>query len=457
MVPRRGGWRPLLRGGLRARAIEVVRSIAESLDGPRGRLSEEGASQASLATGTAGLAILFGYLARSRVPGRGHARMLGLLDESAGFVESHATDVSLYGGFTGVAWAMAHLVPGPATGDDDPLTRIDEEVRSAAGRPWTGEYDLINGLVGLGVYSLERLPRPTAVESLKRIVASLAGSAEAIGGGLTWRTPANRLPAWQQALYPDGYVNLGLAHGVPGVVSLLGQIVAAGIAKARARELLEGAVSWLLRSPHGPGASRFSPWIAPALPPEDCRSAWCYGDPGVAAALLVAARCAGERAWERTALSIALEAAARPAGETGALDAGLCHGAAGLAHVYNRIYQATGNVEVRRAATSWFERTLEMRQPGTGCGGYSAAVPGAGGTVRRRADPCFLTGSAGIALALLAAAAGREPAWDRVLLLSSAAADGVLRARPEPRRSAARKRASRLSRLARGPARTRRS
>ena len=35
-------------------------------------------------------------------------------------------------------------------------------------------------------------------------------------------------------------------------------------------------------------------------------------------------------------------------------------------------------------------------------------------------DPGFLGGSAGIALALLAAATPVEPAWDRVLLLSAA-------------------------------------
>ena len=52
-------------------------------------------------------------------------------------------------------------------------------------------------------------------------------------------------------------------------------------------------------------------------PMTPTRTAWCYGDPGVAAALLVAARCAGEAPWERHAIRIALRAAARAEGIRG--------------------------------------------------------------------------------------------------------------------------------------------
>lgn len=82
----------------------------------------------------------------------------------------------------------------------------------------------------------------------------------------------------------------------------------------------------------------------------------------------------------------------------GAVDAGLCHGSAGLAHIFNRHWQATGERVFADAARRWFGRTLARIDHVSGGG--------------------FLSGRAGVALALLHAASAREPTWDRVLLLS---------------------------------------
>jgi len=257
------------------------------------------------------------------------------------------------------------------------------------------------------------------VAILQRVIDHLEETAESNEQGVTWLTRPELLPEWQRKLSPHGYYNLGLAHGAPGVIALLGQAVAANIATAQARPLLEGAVSWLLaqKLPESAGRSTFPSWVGPSVTPQDCRLAWCYGDAGIAAALFGAARRAGETAWEREALAIARRAADREPETCGAMDGGLCHGAAGLAHIFNRIYQATGEAWIKDAATSWFERLLEMRRPSEGIGGY-CAVNLSDGEMRWKKDPGLLTGAAGIALALLAAITPVEPAWDRMLLVS---------------------------------------
>jgi hypothetical protein len=175
-------------------------------------------------------------------------------------------------------------------------------------------------------------------------------------------------------------------------------------------------VSWLLeqRLPQE-GPVRFAYWLAPAELPSPARSAWCYGDPGVAAALLSAARCLGESAWEEEALELAVRAARRPVEECGVTDAGLCHGAAGLGHIFNRLYQSTGHAELASAARFWLARALELRRPGHGVAGF---VPDTAGEDPRRWDAGFLMGAAGIALALAAASSEAEPTWDRLMLLS---------------------------------------
>src|SRR6185295_13537864 len=104
----------------------------------------------------------------------------------------------------------------------------------------------IGGLVGFGVYALERLPRPSAVACLEQVVASLAETAERRDSGTTWWTDPGWLPPWQSKPAPNGYYNLGLAHGVPGVIALLGAACAAGVAADIARPLLDGAVAWLM-------------------------------------------------------------------------------------------------------------------------------------------------------------------------------------------------------------------
>lgn len=95
---------------------------------------------------------------------------------------------------------------------------------------------------------------------------------------------------------------------------------------------------------------------------------------------------------------------------------GLCHGAARLGHIFNRLYQATGDEPLANAARFWFHRTLEMRHPERGIAGYAAFMPERSGEERWVDSPGLLEGAAGVALALLAATTSVEPNWDRMLI-----------------------------------------
>jgi hypothetical protein len=245
-----------------------------------------------------------------------------------------------------------------------------------------------------------------------------------VDGGFTWHTAPNLLPQWQRELHPEGYFNLGLAHGVPAVIALLGQANALGVHAPRSLTLLEGAVAWLLaqKNPEGSG-SCFATIVSPRYAQETgpSRIAWCYGDLGLGVALLWAARSVGRGDWEAEALAIARLAAKREVAKAGVRDAGLCHGAAGNAHIFNRLWQATGEELFREAALTWFEETLALRQPGLGLGGFRAWMPGP--EAKDNPEPWvdaegLLEGAAGIGLALLAAVTPMEPQWDRMLMVT---------------------------------------
>ena len=411
-------WRPILSGTTAQQALQAVDAIAESIT------SLPGERDPSLSKGQAGLALLYTWLAQTRRMPQADVLARQCLDQAIEAVSTKAMNASLWGGFTGVAWAadlMGRLLDPDA---EDRSETVDDALLRLLSRanPWSAPYDLVVGLTGLGVYALQRGPRPLAIECLCRVVERLHECAQHDEHGLYWWTPPAEIHQESREQYPSGRVDLGVAHGVAGVIALLGGLCGAGAEQATARPLLEGAVRWLLaHSVPTEADPTFPIWVAPGFQPSPARCAWCYGDPGIAAALLMAARGAGDAGWEPAAVALACRAAARPASQTGVVNASFCHGAAGLAHLYNRMYQATGESKLRRAALYWLERTLDF---------YRLARDNGGPWVQGSWDPAqrelwtwtgidVVDGAAGVALVLLAAATSVEPAWDRMFLVSA--------------------------------------
>jgi hypothetical protein len=408
-------WQPLLEGPWRDRALQGVEAIVDHL----APLTRDAAGDPTLAGGTSGLALLYAYQAQAQGGPEPVTAAIRCLEHAVAALSDTAAPASLYEGLTGVGWAVAHLADRlPGLDGKDDLAEIDGVLLDHLDRsPWPGSYELCDGLVGLGVYALERGPRPAAVACLERVVDRLAETAEQRPEGVTWASSGRWLVPELQAERPRPYYDLGLAHGVPGVIALLGRVCAAGVALAKARRLLEGAVHWLLNQQPAVSQTGFPAQIGPGLAAVPAPPEWCYGDPGIAAALLGAAHGVGEPRWERAALAIARRACLSQHSQV--VQAGLYHGAAGLGHLYNRMFQATGEPWLATAARLWFRRTLEMRSPQGEAAGCFAWGPGPKDAPRTSVDnPRFLTGTTGIALALLAAATPVEPAWDRVLLVS---------------------------------------
>lgn len=458
-----GAWRPLLAGELAEQAWAAIRDIARELPAaelvprelPRlpGRDAEEEAAaepvavrSASLSGGKTGLAMFYAYLAEAGGEDAEAAadRAAAYLDEAVELLASEPMGPGLYSGFLGVGWAMEHLqgrLYASGEEDSDPNAEIDEALLTLLERPWTETYDLIGGLVGFAVYALERSHRPSAARCLERLVEQLAELSEARDGGeVTWFTPPRLLPEHQRVVSPGGYYNLGVAHGVPGALPILAGACRAGIAVERAAPLLKGAVHWLLAQEMDAGerGSHFAYSIPAPVPGEEggeaekesppparSRLAWCYGDLGLAVALLWTARLAGRDDWEQAALRIALDATRRDPATAGVLDAGLCHGAAGVAHLFNRLYQATRDERFADAARDWFTRTLALRAPGEPVAGFRAwrAWPDPDQPLWAP-EPGLLEGAAGIGLALLAAVSPVAPDWDRMLAVTVPALSG---------------------------------
>jgi lantibiotic modifying enzyme len=413
-------WRPLLEDELARRVEDALQRIVEGLPELDRTEREAGGERRLIARGlgggAAGQSLFWAYLALDRNDEAAAERAEECLDRAAEELASVAMGPGLYGGVAGVGWVSEHLegrlFEVDEDGEDANLEVDDALLAHLEHRPWRADYDLVSGLVGFGVYATERLPRPTARECLERVVEHLGELAVERPGGIAWHTPPELLPPHQRRDFPDGYLNLGVAHGVPGVIPILAAACRAGVAAERARTLLDGAVAWLLTQRLDGGF----PYHAGEGEEHPARLAWCYGDPGVAVALLAAARAVGEAGWRSAAVEIARGAARRDPETAGVQDAGLCHGAAGLGHLFNRIHQATGDGPCGEAARFWYRRALEMEPPGEWVTGFPSLQPQPDGSRQVVEETGFLTGVAGVGLAFLAALSSREPSWDRVLL-----------------------------------------
>lgn len=389
----------LLSGALRDEALQLAGRLSTTLR----PVAAAGPRDASLASGSAGLAVCSGQFARTRADQKAAEAAVTHLEVAVDTVLTSTLSSSLYSGFVGVAWAVELVDRLLGSGGETASGDIDDALARLLQRyPEDAPYDLTSGLTGLGVYALARWPRLGAVQCALGVVEQLARRARHDPDGIFWLSPHRLdLPA---------RVDLGVAHGIAGVIAFLARAYWLGLARQVVRPLLDGAVSWLLThlvdTPAGPTVPYL---VADGVAPAPARSAWCHGDPGVAIALLLAAQDVAQPAWAAVATDLAVRAAVRPPYQSGVADAGLCHGSAGLVHLFNRMHQMTAEPVLADAARFWVERTLEL------CTTAGPAYGGAG----------LLEGAAGVAVAMEAASTTAEPVWDQMLLVSTAGTPGA--------------------------------
>jgi hypothetical protein len=313
----------------------------------------------------------------------------------------------LFGGVSRIGWTIAHLADGDSA---EPACAAVDQALARMLPEWDGIYDLIAGVVGFGVYALERGPSGTSLA--EAVVGWLEQRARSHRDGIAWFTRPELLPEYQREMAPDGYWNLGLAHGNAGVIALLARFASAGVARERSLALLEPAVAYLLAAGESGDEGRYASW-QPGRPSR--RLAWCYGDLGVAAALISSGILLEQGAWRAAGLALATECAHRSQEDAAIRDAAICHGALGVAHVFNRMAQATGDSELLAAAERWVDIGLSMRndQPLAGFPAYVLKE----GVRTWYPNATLLTGAPGVALVLHAAISELEPSWDRLLLV----------------------------------------
>lgn len=438
-MPTSGRWEELaLTGDLSVKVRQLVLDIAAALYTPANDLgpSRSPAAPVDFADGSAGTAAFFTYLARASQVDASLGSFEAWTEVAQDHLEHAIEGIAefpmgpgLFSGLSGSAWAIVHLGaelldesaldPGDREAHREFLDQIDtvllQHVEQAGA---TLGFDVVSGLAGIGLYALERRAAAEGHTLLDAVMERLAATAERDSDGVTWSTIAPTVLSEDEV--PEQRNDLGLAHGLPGVIGFLAGYLQLNAESELAKDLLRGAVSWLLAHSLEPlGHPGFPAVHVPNVRPGPARAAWCYGDPGVASVLYLAGQGVQEQAWTAAALDLAVDCAVRSTKQSAVQDACLCHGSAGLMHMFNRLYQASKEPSLRCAALRWLDWTLgfRVRDAGGSVAGFRAYTLEEGKPVWV-AERGFLNGAAGIGLALLAMISQVEPRWDRFLVLS---------------------------------------
>ncbi|WP_035704393.1 lanthionine synthetase C family protein [Glycomyces tenuis] len=400
----------------RLAAAKRADRIAAALTEPGAIAVRVDAAPQSLGAGQLGIALL--HLERTRTSSGDPGTCRNWLATAIRPHVNGAADTNLYNG----APALAFILHTSTQPDQHATTRARlhhtvktiiakrleaAEERIKQQRPASfAEYSQLSGLTGLGVYLLGTEPGHELTEQVLRYLVELTKPI---------RIDRTRLPGWWVAHdpylkdsqeFPGGHANLGAAHGIAGPLACLAIAHRAGITVPGQLEAIERIYAHYDIWQHEDGW--WPQWLTrPELAqhsssqPAPGRPSWCYGTPGIARCLQLAAVALADPDRQRAAEEALLRCLTDQTQQASLVDAGLCHGIAGLYRIVQRAAADAQDPRLGEALPGLLHRLLECRAVENG----------------------FLDGSAGAGLALQAA--GPQVAdgsiWDAALLLTAPA------------------------------------
>src|ERR1043165_4971835 len=209
-------WQQIVSAGDSREYWSTIADIEHTLEAHLEREAANAHPEPNLAHGTAGVALFFAYLHATGTSEDAADRAIEALALSSRVVGRRHVLPSLYSGFAGVGWVTAHLTRELFEGEGDLTVEIDDAIRKLLSNV-TGKapFEQVGGLAGYGSYLIERFPDAGTEELLDRVVGLLEASRESNG---VWFTKPEGLSDWQLQLMPRGCFDVGVAHGVPGVI-----------------------------------------------------------------------------------------------------------------------------------------------------------------------------------------------------------------------------------------------
>ncbi|MDN3691631.1 lanthionine synthetase LanC family protein [Chryseobacterium tructae] len=225
------------------------------------------------------------------------------------------------------------------------------------------EYDLFTGLIGLGLYFIE-IQR---FDTVAKIVSYIDHLKHEQNNSFFWI---------DHIVKEDNICDLGLAHGLPSIISFLAECYHKNCEKETCEKLIRGTVNFLINLyEENKNAAHIFPSKINVVTGEkqlSNRLAWCYGDLGVALSLWKAYTVLQDENLKDICLYMTLNSAKIRLDKSGVfsstthdcIDTGICHGTSGISHIFNKFFKIFQREELKEAHDYWMSITLQQLEKG---------------------------------------------------------------------------------------------
>jgi len=362
--------------------------------------------------GVSGLALFMFYY--SRFTGDAKYAEVGeqALEKAVEMINNGFTNHTFCSGISGLAWTCEHL---EQNGFIDRafisfLDELDPYLLSCMEKDFeANNYDFLHGGLGVSYYFLKKRKQDNMINK----VTYLWLKDTAI-------TCNDDCIKWESSLSDTGRYgyNISLSHGMSSIVVILSIFFALYPHVIEFRDMLLKTVKFILQQKiPQPTTSLFPSYsLESDEEPKSSRLSWCYGDLGIAQALIRASKALLNSSIKNSAIKILLHNCNRKnLIENRVMDAGICHGASGISHIFNRSYAYSKMEEFKMASVYWMEKAIAMAHFSNGLAGFKSWQ---GEKYGWNNQYSLLEGPAGIGLSILSHLNPQLMDWDECLLLS---------------------------------------
>lgn len=313
-------------------------------------------------------------------------------------------------GISGLGWTCYHLSKCNFINLNDVkfLKEIDEYLMCCMRNCFLeNNYDFLHGGLGIGYYFINKKDK-AGIDLLLELINKL--SMQQDDGSLFWRSMIE-FPTREMG------VNISLSHGITGIVACLLKLLTIDEYANDVKEIITKSINYILSQQNRENRISYFPTYSQGNARNTMwsRLGWCYGDLGIAFTIYRISKIFERRDLEKFSLEVLQHSSKRLDMKKNAVfDAGICHGSAGIAHIYRRIYCQTKSIDFYKSSEYWFKKTIEFARHDSAPAGYKKWIK----DDILCEDYSLLNGLIGIGLCIISKLNPDLSDWDECILLS---------------------------------------
>lgn len=279
------------------------------------------------------------------------------------------------------------------------------------------DYDVISGVSGILAYTITQKDMTDISKDIGNYLVCRCKEIKYENVAI----PGFYIPQENQFLEQDrikfqkGNFNLGLSHGIPGILLALCMLIEKEIEVKGAYEAALVCSKFLYdyvneeKERWGAYLS-FEDYYRHKAGKLETRDAWCYGSPGVCYALYISGMILGKEEYERLSVRV-MENVMQDL--QGIYSPTFCHGFSGVGYIYWRFYELTGIKEFKEFSFLLADKVWDF---------YDIKYPFGFKDIEYGNDTDqvgLLSGVPGILLTLLAISGKKKTKWDYGFMLGN--------------------------------------